>query len=87
MGEYGTVDGQCGTCRFAKEFGYADCPSGPEDGVHCTSIEQAKLVDEQEGNNRWMSELTEYGFMDLWRLEAMAEEDYRCPNWLSKGGG
>jgi len=81
---YGQVEGQCGTCLFAKEFDFADSPSGPEDGVHCISIEQAKLVDRQEGNNRWMSELTEYGFMDMWRLEAMAEEDYKCPNWLSK---
>ena len=84
MGEYGTVEGQCGTCLFAKEFGFASSPSGPEDGVHCTSIEHAKFNDENEGDKRNMSELTEYGFMDLWRLEAMAEEGYRCPNWLSK---
>ncbi|MBA7594934.1 hypothetical protein ES703_01890 [subsurface metagenome] len=84
MGEYGRVDGQCSTCLFAKEFGFADSPSGPEDGVHCISIEHAKFNDENEGNNRWMRELTELGFMDMWRLEAMAEADYKCPQWLSK---
>ena len=84
---YGRVDGQCGTCLFAKEFSFADSPSSPEDGVHCISIEHAKFNDENEGGNgenRNMAELTEYGFMDLWRLEAMAEESYRCPQWLSK---
>ncbi len=30
---YGRVDGQCGTCLFAKEFSYADSKSAPEDGV------------------------------------------------------
>ena len=81
---YGRVDGQCSTCLFAKEFGFADSPSGPEDGVHCISIEHAKFNDENEGGSRWMSELTEYGFMEMWRLEAMAEEGYKCPQWLSK---
>jgi len=84
MGEYGRVDGQCGTCLFAKEFDFATTPSGPEDSVHCISEAHAKFNDESEGSDRNVSELTEYGFMDLWRLEAMAEEGYRCPNWLSK---
>ena len=84
---YGRVVGQCGTCFFAKEFSYADSKSDPEDGVHCISLEHAKANDEKEGGNGSnlnMSELTEYGFMTLWRLEAMAKEDYRCPHWLSK---
>ncbi len=82
---YGKVDGQCGTCLFAKEFGYASSPSGPEDGVHCISIKQAEMMEEQtKGDLQSKEELTDYGFMDLWRLEAMAEEGYKCPNWLSK---
>ncbi len=84
---YKRVDGQCGTCLFAKEFSSADCPSGPEDGVHCISIEHANFNDKNEGgngDNRWMSELTEFGFMSMWRLEALAEKSCRCPHWLSK---
>ncbi len=32
---------QCGTCKFADRFDYGPSPSGPEDGVHCTSEEHA----------------------------------------------
>lgn len=94
MGEYDKkIEGQCGTCKFASEFTFADCPSGPEDAVQCTSLAQATMLDEQhnpesEGEswyNRFRKEMAEYGSMNLWRLEALAEESYRCPNW-EKGG-
>jgi len=78
-------DGQCGTCIFAREF--AD-----EDGVHCTSPAQAKMLDEQcnpdDPNESWYNqyqkEIESYGYMSLWRLEVLAEEGYRCPNWQGK---
>ena len=84
MGEYNLIEGQCGTCRWAKGFSFSpDGPSGPEDGVLCSSQAQAEMVDEQEQAEepRWLPELKEYGHMVIWRLEAMAEESYRCPQW------
>ena len=75
------VDGQCGTCRFAAGFDFGSSPSGPEDGVHCNSREHAIWMDEQNDYNYNVQELDEYGFMDLFRLEVLAEEDYRCPHW------
>jgi hypothetical protein len=81
------IDGQCGTCNFASCFDYATSPSGPEDGVHCVSEKQAKLMDEQTGSTQNVAELKEFGFMDLWRLEAMAEPTFRCENWEPKKEG
>jgi len=76
---YEKVVGQCGTCLFAKEF-------GPADNVHCISLEHAKVLDKNKsgnGDKYNMTELTEYGFMDLSRLEALASKDFKCPEWLS----
>ena len=85
MGEVSPVEGQCGTCKFAAAFGYADSPSGPEDGVHCVSEECAKLGDKNtHGNAGYVQELKEYGFLSLWRLEQMAEVSFKCPCWQSK---
>ncbi len=84
---YGRVDGQCGTCLFAKEFSSSDSPSSPEDVVHCISLQHARSTDKAEsgnGESRNMSELTEFGFMNLWRLETLVEKSFRCPQWLSK---
>lgn len=79
------VDGQCGTCLFAKEFGYSSSPSGPEDGVHCISYHWAKRQDDlTHGNTKYIEELIEDGFVDILRLETLAEEVFRCPSWLSK---
>ena len=79
------VDGQCGTCKFAAEFCYCSTPSGPEDGVHCTSREHAAMMDSQTENDGVnIREYDQYGFLDLWRLEHMAEEEYRCPNWQQR---
>jgi hypothetical protein len=86
MGEYDKkIEGQCGTCKFALAFDYAPSPSGPEDGVHCTSEELAKRIDTQQGEGYSQSELKEYGFLELWRLEALAEETYSCEFWEPKG--
>ena len=82
MNQYGRVEGQCGTCLFAKEFGYGPSPSGPEDGVHCVSIKHAEELDKHDGYSK--SELEEHGFLDIFRLEVLEEPDYRCPHWLSK---
>jgi len=79
MGEYGEVEGQCGTCLLADGFDYGPSPSGPEDGVHCTSYGLAR-----ETGQYSIEEIGEYGFLDIFRLEALAEEDHRCSHWISK---
>ena len=78
------VEGQCGTCKFAAAFDFADSPSGPEDGVHCTSEAQAKMLDEQSEVDWYMQEYKEYGFLSLWRLVDVAEPSYRCANWQQR---
>ena len=78
------VEGQCGTCKFAATFDFADSPSGPEDGVHCTCEAQAKMLDEQSEVDWYMQEYKEYGFLSLWRLEDVAEPSYRCANWQQR---
>jgi hypothetical protein len=85
MGEYDKkIEGQCGTCRFALAFDYASSPSGPEDGVHCNSERMAKNLADYHRDDSYQQELQEYGFMDLWRLEALGDETDRCEFWESK---
>jgi hypothetical protein len=92
MGEYDKkIEGQCGTCKFALAFDYAPSPSGPEDGVHCGCEGLAKHLDahtyvKDEGivGELNQQELKEYGFLELWRLEALCEESYRCEFWEPK---
>ncbi len=96
MGDYDKkIEGQCGTCEHAVGFGSADGPSGPEDGVHCNSLELAKALDGQENSDdpdmvdlrdHNQKELAEYGHMELWRLECLAEETYRCNFWKESKG-
>lgn len=83
MAQYKEIEGQCGTCKHADCFDFAPSPSGPEDGVHCTSQEQAKRLDELSDPevNQYQNELAKHGYIDIWRLEALVEEDYRCPDW------
>lgn len=80
MGEYKEIEGQCGTCKFADAFDSGPSLSGPEDGVHCTSMEHAKSID-GEKQNYSQQELAEYGFTHLFRIECLAGEDFRCPHW------
>jgi|GEM_PF-6160111 len=72
------VEGQCGTCKFAAVFDFA------EDGVHCTSEAQAKMLDEQTGGDCYMQEYKDYGFLSLWRLESLAEPSFKCANWQQR---
>ena len=75
---------QCGTCKFADRFDYGPSPSGPEDGVHCTSEEHAACLDEQSKGNLYRQKLAEQGYIDLFRLEVLMPEDYECPHWQPK---
>ncbi len=87
--EYPLINGQCGACRFARGFDVASTPSGPNDGVQCTSEDYAKYLDglnnpqdtADDTFNQFQKELKQYGFMDLWRFEAIAEASYRCHNF------
>lgn len=75
------IEGQCGTCVFAEEFDFGPSPSEGTDGVHCTSSAHAKFLDDAGGGTTNQDQLQEYGFMDLFRLEFLAEESFRCPQW------
>lgn len=91
MGDYDKkIEGQCGTCAHALGFGYGSSPSGPEDGVRCDSLELAKHMDEIFNSDepdmadlidQNQKELAGNGSMDLYRLECLAEETYRCDFW------
>jgi hypothetical protein len=75
---------QCGTCKFAAGFDFGPSPSGPEDGVHCTSQEHAAWLDEVATGRRFQEELAQYGYMELFRLEILEPEGYECPHWQPK---
>ena len=82
------VEGQCGTCAFAQEFDYGPAPSDENEGVHCTSEGHARWLDaDLKGNQTTTSsqdQIREYGFIDLFRWEVMADEDFCCPQWQRK---
>jgi len=78
--EYKEIEGQCGTCGWAVGFDYAGSPSGPEDGVNCGN---ETLARELGSWGVWK----EMGYNQLWRLEALAEESFRCQHWKTKEGG
>jgi hypothetical protein len=78
------IEGQCGTCKFAAVFGFAGSPTGHEDGVHCTCEDHAKMLDEQTGGDGYMQEYKDFEFLSLWRLEAIAEQSFRCANWQQR---
>jgi len=83
--EYKEIEGQCGTCGSAAGFDYADSPSGPEDGVHCTSEGMAREL-ESHGQGDFAEGLKTEGYLSLMRLEALAEETFRCQHWKPKKG-
>ena len=85
MPKYKLIEGQCGTCRWAVGFDFADGPSGAEDGVHCASADHARELD-SIGQADLAEEFRTQGYMQLWRLEALAEEDFRCAYWQPKKG-
>lgn len=80
MPEYNQIEGQCGTCRSAAGFDYGPSPSGPEDGVRCASkayAEELGIADHEPS----LEEFRELGYMLFFRLELLAEEDFRCAHW------
>lgn len=76
--EYKQIEGQCGTCGFASSFEWGICPSGPKDAVNCTSKERADSL-------QMALDFERDGYVQLYRLEALAEETFRCPHWKAKG--
>ena len=83
MPEYKEIEGQCGTCRWAVGFDYADSPSGPEDGVHCASTDYAEELGVYE-HDPSLEEFRELGYMQFFRFEALAEESFHCQHWKPK---
>lgn len=82
------VKGQCGTCNNAKEFTLQSCPGAFDGGVICTSRKQAESIDNMTGDNEYVTEFNQYGFMQLDRLEVLVDEDYVCEAWeeIKEGG-
>jgi len=83
LSEYKEIEGQCGTCRWAAGFDYGPCPSGPEDGVRCSSADYAKELGVYE-HDPSLEEFRAQGYMQFFRLEVLAEESFRCPHWKPK---
>ena len=77
---------QCGTCKFALGFDYPpDGPGGETDGVKCSSEGMVQQYEEQTGmTGNLAMEYQRDGYILLWRLEVLAEEDFECPYWEEK---
>lgn len=83
--EYKPIEGQCGTCRFAKEFTPGIFLNGPDDNVNCTNLDHAAFLDEHSDSDAgFIREMKEYGHIMLFRYEAIAEETTRCMHWTKK---
>jgi hypothetical protein len=87
--EYTLIIGQCGTCAFAQDLSMTDPPDGHHNTVQCVSEAHAKYLDNRrnpqdstdETFNQNQKELELYGFMQLIRIEALAETSFHCPSW------
>ena len=72
----------CATCKFAKGFAFGPGISGSEEGVECTNLELARYLDELQKGTSYQKEFNEYGFINIFRVEAVAsEEDEECQFW------
>ena len=72
----------CATCKFAKGFAFGPGISGSEEGVECTNLELARYLDELQKSTSYQKEFNEYGFINIFRVEAVAsEEDEECQFW------
>lgn len=78
----------CATCRFAKEFTFGPGISGSEEGVKCTNMELAKHLDELQESTSYQREFNEYGFVNVFRVEAVASgEGEVCQFWEAQDQG
>lgn len=73
------VDGQCGTCRWAK-IDYGPGPSNIDEGVNCYSQARAVLYEFDAEQFKQM------GWVNLFRLEFLAEKSFQCPHWKPRPG-
>lgn len=77
---------QCGSCQHAAGFDYGPSPSGPEDGVNCTSKAMADYLDQQSGWDLSNKELQKYGHINLFRTEELGtdKDPCECDCWEAK---
>ncbi len=73
---------QCGTCKHG-EIDYPPSPGDSEDGVNCSSREMMENLAEH-GQEDLREEYARWGFINVWRLEELAEPEYECPYWEKK---
>jgi len=83
------IDGQCGTCLFSAGFEsdkmivlgerlFVIDVEGVDEYVQCSSVVHAHEVGAA-------GDLAGFGWANLLRLEDIAEKEFRCPQWISKG--
>ena len=76
----------CRTCRFKAGYGIADGPSGPEDGVNCTSQAMVDYISAAEAGPFRQEEFDHCGFTNLWRIDVLEDMEtlghHTCPGWL-----
>ena len=72
----------CATCRFAKGFALGPGISGSEEGVKCTNLEFAKYLDKLQKSDSYQKEFNAHGFINIFRVEAVASNDSEeCQFW------
>jgi len=72
----------CATCKFAKGFTVGPGISGSEEGVNCTNSELARYLDKLQEGDSYQREFNEYGFISLFRVEAVATDRREgCQFW------
>ena len=72
----------CETCKFAKGFATGPGISGSEEGVKCTNLEFAGYLDKLQKSNSYQQEFNEHGFINIFRVEAVAsDENEVCQFW------
>ena len=72
----------CASCKFAKGFAFGPGISGSDEGVNCTNLELARYLDELQKGNSYQQEFNEHGFINLFRVEAVASDKGEgCQFW------
>lgn len=76
----------CATCKFAEGFTFGPGISGAEEGVKCTNLEFARYLDELQKGTSYQQEFNECGFINVFRVEAVASgEAEKCQFWEAQG--
>lgn len=79
-----SVNGQCGTCKWALKAEYDLSTSASEGRICCTPEAHVRYCCEQTGHNFSLDFFKENGYVLWLRLEVLMEESYVCPHWEPK---